>query len=269
VTPVIGREAPQFGLVRTDEESAIVEFVEKPTDPEILRRLAVAPRRSGEDPAEPRTHLASMGIYIFRMEVLEELLRGEGTDFGQHLLPEAVATRRVAAFRFDGYWQDLGTIASYHRANLELADRLAPVDFFAPRNPVHTRPSVLPASRVSGARLDATLLSEGCILEADATVVRSVLGPRSVVRRGTRLARAVVFGSSSYEDAPPAGLPRLGIGERCSIRDAIIDRDVRIGDDVVLENVALLREHANPYLFVREGVIVVPKGTVIPSGYRF
>jgi glucose-1-phosphate adenylyltransferase len=263
VTPVRAREAPQFGLVRESEDGRIVEFVEKPNAPELIERFAATGLPGGF------THLASMGIYVFRREALEEMLREGAVDFGRNVLPEAVGTRSVAAFRFDGYWEDLGTIGAYHRANLELAERLPRFDFFVPENPVYTLPRALPASRISGARLDATLLSEGCILGEDASITRSVLGPRSFIGRGTRIDQSVLFGATTFADAVRADGPKLGIGERCSIRRAIVDEDVRIGDGVVLENSEGIREHSNPFLVVREGVIVVPRGTVIPDGYVF
>lgn len=263
VTPVRARDASQFGLVRVDEDDSIVEFAEKPRDPAILDRFSVRGLRPSE------THLASMGIYVFRLDVLEEMLQGYGHDFGQHLLPEAVATRPVAAFRFHGYWEDLGTIASYHRANLELAKAHPRFNFFVPENPVYTLPSVLPASRICGAHLDGTLLSEGCALEQDTTISRSVLGPRTIVRRGSRITQSILLGASSYEGAPKAGVVPLGIGEGCVIRNAIIDRDARIGNRVVLENTAGLKEYTSELLVVRDGIIVVPRGTTIPDGYRF
>lgn len=263
VTPVRARDASQFGLVRVDEADSILEFAEKPRDPAVLDRFSVRGPRPHE------THLASMGIYVFRLDVLEAMLRGDGHDFGQHLIPDAVATRPVAAFRFHGYWEDLGTIASYHRANLELAEGAPRYDFFVPENPIYTQPRSLPASRICGARLEGVLLSEGCVLAAGAEIHRCVLGPRSIVRAGTRLESTIVLGAEAYESSPRAGTLPLGIGESCVVRNAIVDVDARVGNNVVLTNAQGLREYANGFLAVRDGIIVVPRGATVPDGYVF
>jgi glucose-1-phosphate adenylyltransferase len=265
VTPVSRQDAPQFGLLHADKRMMITEFAEKPTDPKVLDHFAM------EDPATPdKTHLASMGIYVFEADVLQQVLSGEvGTDFGKDVIPAAIKDRPVAAYTFDGYWEDLGTIKSYHRANLSLTEPLPRYNFFLPDNPVYTRPRFLPASKINRARLDATLISEGCILEEDVDVRHSVLGIRSHIRRGTRIHDSVILGASTYELQAPREGQRLGIGENCSIKNAIVDRDVRIGDNVVLENRRNLENHDGEFLFVRDGVIVVPCGMTIPSGFVF
>jgi len=264
VTPVPRTTAPSLGLVRVDRDDMIVEFAEKPEEPTVLDRFAL------DRPREDATHLASMGVYVFRAAVLEEILAQKGgIDFGRHLIPEAIRDRPVAAHRFSGYWEDLGTIASYHRANLHLTEAAPSYDFFVPEDPLYTVPAFLPPSRIDRATLDRALLSEGCILGEGARVSRSVLGPRSVLGKGSSVLDSVVMGSTTWE-RPPRGPVPLGIGERCFIAGAVLDRDVRIGNDVVLENRA---GHAHldqdGILYVRDGIIVVPRGTTIPDGFVF
>src|SRR5262249_5617394 len=153
-----------------------------------------------------------------RTEVLDEVLRDRApTDFGRDVIPAAIGARRVFGYPFSGYWADLGTIRTYHRANLHLAEEGSGYDFFIPDDPVFTRPRFLPASKVLGARLESTLLAEGCIVEPDVNVRRAVLGLRSVVRRGSKIADTVILGASTYEKQAPREKPRLGIGEHCTI----------------------------------------------------
>ncbi len=262
VTPCPREDAPQFGLLRVDPDDMITEFAEKPKDPAVIDRFSV-PGRDGD----PRV-LASMGIYVFRMDVLEALLRGEGTDFGNHVLPRAIRERPVAAYRFEGYWEDLGTIASYHRANVGLACANPRYSFFGCEHPVYTRPRALPASRIEGARLTHALVSDGCRIEDNVALIRSVVGNRSIIRRDTRVEDTVIFGLGNYEPEDVGGI-RQGVGERCSIENAILDRDVRIGNDVILENRERHVNHDGPLLCVRDGIIIVPRGTTIPHGFVF
>jgi glucose-1-phosphate adenylyltransferase len=253
VTHVPRREASQFGLLRVDEDDRIVEFAEKPST--IPASFGI----TGPDGSEGC--LASMGIYIFDIEALESLLAREGAiDFGAHVIPAAIGERKVAAFRFAGYWEDMGTIASYHRASLRLTQPEAGHALLGAR---YTRPSVLPPARIDGASLRATLVSEGSVIEEDVILERSVLGPRSVVRRESRIEQTVMLGATR------AGDPSVGVGARCFIRRAILDEDVRVGNDVILENRAGLTHHDGEHLFVRDGIIVLPRGARVPDGYAF
>jgi glucose-1-phosphate adenylyltransferase len=257
VTSVAAGDASRFGLVRADDDGIVREFSEKPNDPELIRRFS----QKGENGC-----LASMGIYVFEVEALERWLReSPGTDFGQHVIPEAIARHRVAAFRFRGYWEDVGTIASYHRASLSLADPAPELDL-AGEPPLFTRPRVLPPTRVDGARIHATILGEGSIVREGAALSRVVLGPLSVVGRDSVLANTIVLGSSAEGDRAS---PTASIGSRSRLVNAILDVDVRLGDDVVLENKAGYRHFDGPSLHVRDGIIVVPRGAVLPSGFVF
>lgn len=253
-----------FGIMKIDEDDMIRAFAEKPKEPGVVDDFEIPV------PKGPKTHLASMGIYCFRMDALRDMLATtEGTDFGHDLIPAAIARRRVACYKFDGYWADLGTIADYHKANLELAELVPRYNFFVPDDPVFTRPRFLPASKINNASIESTLLAEGSLLSQNVRVRHSVVGIRSFLRSGCVVEDSVLQGASTYEKAPEPGLPALGLGEGCTIRRAIIDRDARIGRGVVLENRAGHDNYDGEHLYVRDGIIVVPRNGVIPEGYVF
>jgi glucose-1-phosphate adenylyltransferase len=259
VTPVARADASQFGLLRVDEDDMIAEFAEKPKDPAAIERFT---DRGGEH------CLGSMGIYVFKIDVLSQVLEDPAAlDFGMHVLPRAIRERPIAAHRFDGYWEDLGTISSYHKANVALAAGGDGFDFFSGETPIYARPRLLPASRIDGACLRGTLVPDGCIIEEGAELRSSVLGPRTVIGRGSRLEQCVVFGATRYES--PVARPRLGVGERCTIKNAIIDEDARIGDGVVLENRAGVRQHDGVFFYVREGIVIVPRGATVAANFTF
>ncbi len=248
VTRVPRATASQFGLLRADDDDMIVEFVEKPRDPVVIDRF-----RRGED------CLASMGIYVFRLDALARMLEDpRAIDFGMHVIPRAIAERPVAAFRFDGYWEDLGTVASYHRANVLLAGSRLGQELLAPGKRFHARPRALPPARIDGARIRSSIVSDGCILEEGVEVSGSVLGPETTVKRGARLEETVVFGGAAS-----------AIGEGAVVRRAIVDEDARVGDGAVLENRAGLASYDGEQLSVRDGIIVVHQGAAIPAGFVF
>jgi len=263
-TPVTRGEVSEFGIMQIDKEGMITAFAEKPNDPKVIDDFQVP------EPVGDKTHLASMGIYIFRMSALQNMLATEeGTDFGHDLIPAGISRRRVASYQFDGYWADLGTIGTYHSANLELAEIMPRYNFFVPNNPVYTRPRFLPASKINGATIQSTLLGDGCIIQESVKLRHSVIGIRTKVGRGSQIIDTVCHGASQYERETPDELPSLGIGKDCVIKRAILDRDARIGDGVILENRKGYDHYDGEYLYVRDGVIIVPRNGVIPEGYVF
>lgn len=263
-TYVTRDQVPGFGIMKIDEDGFTQAFAEKPTDPAIIDDFAIP------DPLGDRTHLASMGIYIFKMSVLRDMLATEGgSDFGKHLIPAAIRGRRVACYRFDGYWADLGTIKDYHNANLELAELVPRYNFFVPEDPVYSRPRFLPASKINRASLESTLLADGCLISERVELRHSVVGIRTFLRKGCRVEDSIIHGASTYEAATPTGLPDLGVGEECVVKNAILDRDVRIGRGAVLENRRGLETFDGEHLYVRNGIMIVPRNGVIPEGYIF
>ena len=266
VQPVSAEDAARFGILQTDERGRIIAFKEKPKTPEEQAGL-----ESGDDPDKP--FLASMGIYVFRPDVLETLLtEHDEEDFGKHIIPIALKTYRVYAYSFSGYWEDIGTIRSFFEANLALARPDPPLDLHDPTRPIYTRPSYLPNSRIEDCELDETLISDGCIIQKS-HISEAVIGLRSVIGRGTRLERVVIMGADYYETDTQrianrnARIPDIGIGANCHISEAIIDRNARIGNNVTINRHSPDEPDVETGTFsIRGGVVVIPQGTVIPDG---
>jgi glucose-1-phosphate adenylyltransferase len=272
--PVTREEAPRLGILKTDTDGRITEFFEKPKDPKVLDPLTVSPgvfRRLGVT-AEGKTHLASMGIYLFDLDVLVDLLNASPkTDFGKEIIPEAIKTNRVFAHVFNGYWEDIGTIESFHRANLDFATPNPAFDFFRLEAPIYTHSRFLPASRVISCAMKHTLLADGCYIE-EGRFEKAVIGVRSIIRAGAHIEETVVMGADFFESeadkaqAARTGRPAMGIGRNVKIRRAIIDKNARIGDNVVIENAKGLTDFDAPNYNIRDGIVIVPKGETIPEG---
>ena len=263
--PVSAEDASRYGILKIDEEGLIHEFKEKPSHAEDLEGLE---SRTGD----PRPYLASMGIYVFRMDVLIKLLEETpGDDFGKQIIPAAIESTRVYGFQFDGYWEDIGTIASFYEANLALTRPDPPFDFYDPRRPIYARPRFLPASRIDGCTIERTVVADGCRLyEAD--IEDCSVGLRSIVRPGTRLRQVVMMGADFYEDEAQKAenrrleRPPVGIGNGSSIERAIIDKNARIGKGVVIRSHEGEPDVDEESYAVRDGIVVIPKNTVIPDG---
>jgi glucose-1-phosphate adenylyltransferase len=265
VLPVPREQTAGFGILKVDSRGRIVHFEEKP-GPERLDDL------ESEIPGHGRGFLASMGIYMFERDYLERCLSDPAlVDFGRHVIPGAIGTTQVQAHVFRGYWEDVGTIASYFDANLQLTDAIPPFDFYQPARPFYTHPRLLPATKVEGCTLRRALISEGCIVQG-AEIERSVVGIRSRLGVGSRLKDTLVLGADFYQTLEEMnadlarGVPPLGIGDDTVVERAILDKNVRIGRGVKILNEAQVREADGPGYYVRDGIVVVPKGGVIPDG---
>ncbi len=262
------RRAPRpaaFGIVKLDATGRIVHFDEKP-GPERLEGL------ESDVPGVGRCFLASMGIYMFGRDSLERAIADPAlVDFGRHVIPRAIGETRVQAFLFQGYWEDVGTIRSYFDANLALTRRIPPFDFYDADRPVFAASRFLPASKVEGCTLRAALVSEGCILMAS-EIERSIIGIRSRIGEGARLRETLVLGADYYEsleeidDAHARGVPPVGIGEGSVVERTIVDKNARIGRGVRILNEANLQEADGDGYYIRDGVVIVPKGAIIPDG---
>lgn len=262
-TPVPRSQASRLGLLQIDACNWVKQFAEKPEDDTTLDAFAT-PRAQGE-----RTHLASMGIYVFRARTLARLLEEDRRhDFGLHIIPTAISTVPVLAYPYDGYWEDVGTIESYHRVNLELAHPVPPFNLFDEATFLFTHPRFLPPAKVGRATIAGALLGDGCLIGDGTQLKDVVIGVRAVVGANVSLDRVVFNGAGSYDLRSAVGLP-LGIGPGCVVRNAIIDRDARLGSDVVLVNERGLQEYEDACIVVRNGIIVVPRQGVVPNGYRF
>ncbi len=268
--PVDRPSAQSFGLLLTEDDRRIKQFVEKPKDPAVLDSLRVPPellRTIGLAP-ESDLYQASMGIYIFNRQVLIECLDNDLVDFGKHVIPAAISKRRVMAFIFQGYWEDIGTIRAFFEANLNLADPKPQYSFYEPGYPVFTHPRFLPASVIADARLDRAMISDGCII-GSATLERCVLGIRSVIHSGSTVKNTIMMGADYYEsEVPhaPGNVPPIGVGRDCTINGAIIDKNVRIGNRVVISPEGKSHDLDGDGYYIRDGIVVIPKNSVIPDG---
>ena len=274
VTAARADEASEFGLLKIDDNGRTVEFSEKPKD-EALERMRVDTSRLGLSPeeAERRPFLASMGIYVFRKDVLRQLLLEEmpvAVDFGKEIIPEALTRYNVQTHLFDGYWEDIGTIGAFYRANIEMTLPLPPFNFFDSEAPMYTRPRYLPGSKLLDCHIQSSIITEGCIING-ATLKDSVIGIRSRVEHGSRLEGVLMMGADFYQTIEELqadidrGFPRIGIGPNCLIRRAIIDKNARIGTGVQIVNEAEHQVLEGDGFSIRDGVVIIPKNGVIPD----
>ena len=274
VTPVRAEQAHEFGVMKVNSRGRITEFHEKPKSPADVDRMRVGEEifsRFGT-PARGRTHLASMGVYLFSQDVLRDLLaHTDSKDFGKEVIPHAIGERKVFGHFFDGYWEDIGTISSFFEAHMDLTRPLPKFDFYDEERPIFTHPRFLPGSKLLGAEVENAILCEGSIVNRS-RIRDSIIGIRSRIGDNCRLERAVIMGSDYYESREDMarnrerGIPDVGVGRDCEIRNAIIDKNARIGHGVKLVNRSgAANESAENYVIV-DGIIVVPKSAVIPDG---
>jgi glucose-1-phosphate adenylyltransferase len=265
VIPIAEDQTSSFGILKMDNSGRIVHFDEKPP----AERL---PALQSELPGGGAGYLASMGIYIFRREVLERAVANpQLVDFGRHVIPEAVPRQRVQAHVYRGYWEDVGTIQSYFQANLALCEPIPPFDFFDENRPVYTHPRFLPASKVERCTVHNALISEGCIMHG-AEIDRAVIGIRSRIGSKVRIKNSLLIGADYYETleemraTEARGIPPVGIGSESVIQNAIIDKNARVGRGVQILNESGLRQKDGDGYFIREGIVIVPKNGVVPDG---
>lgn len=264
-----------LGLMRVNNDLSISEFVEKPKDPAIINSLRVSEALEQRYQLPPGGHcLASMGIYVFSRSVLKEALNNSMTDFGKEVIPSLLGKKRLDAYVFQGYWEDIGTVRAFFDANLALAQPLPPFNFFDPKAPIYTQDRYLPASKINNCAIDYAVIGDGSILE-DCSVKHSVIGIRSFLRKGTNLEDVVMMGADYYETEEQMkanlakGIPNMGLGYNCRIKGAIIDKNARIGNDVSLTIDGKADGNYDHGIIVRDGVLVVPKGGIVPNGTVF
>ena len=273
VLPVSRDRCPDYGILQIDTEARVVGFYEKPSDDGLLRELAVPEKVFTDRGVEPRErkHIGSMGVYLFSKNILKEALRDESrTDFGKHVFPSVLSDFKVVAHFYDGFWEDIGTVRSFYETSLKLAELDPPFDFYDPNRPIFTHPRNLPAAKVDGARIHASLICEGAIVKK-ADISESIIGLRSVIQSGVSIERSIIMGADYYEvpyvaeEGEESPIP-IGIGPGSTIKNAIVDKNAQIGAHVRLTNE---NGHENMNLenvYIRDGIIVVPKNATIPSG---
>jgi glucose-1-phosphate adenylyltransferase len=268
--PVHAGDATEFGILKTDDESFISSFIEKPKADLLPDWVS---ETSDEMKGQGRNYLASMGIYIFNRELLIKMLKEnpEEKDFGKEIIPRSLISNNVLSYQYEGYWTDIGNISSFFEANLGLTDELPHFNMFDNAHTIFTRARMLPPSKISGTTLERTIIAEGCIVQAS-RVERSVLGIRCRIGKGTTIVNSYVMGSDHYQTLPEiqedtsSGRPLLGIGDRCYINNAIVDKNCSIGNDVRINGGAHLKEGDYGLYVVKDGIVVVKKGATIPNG---
>jgi glucose-1-phosphate adenylyltransferase len=266
IKAVPAEQTAGFGIMKIADDGRIVHFEEKPT-PDRLPALA------SRLPGLPQpTYLASMGIYIFGRRALHEALANERhIDFGRHVIPAMLSRMRVQSYVHHGYWEDVGTIRSYYEANLALTLPQPPFSFYDAQAPIYTRPRFLAPTKVHACRVEQALIAEGCFI-AGAEIESSVVGIRSRIEAGVQIRRSLLLGADRYETpdeiaaAVRRGEPPIGIGEGTVVDTAIIDKDARVGRRVRIANASRTRERDGAHHYIREGIVIVPKGAVIPDG---
>jgi glucose-1-phosphate adenylyltransferase len=272
--PILEKDAKRMGLLKIDEACSVVDFVEKPQKKEILDHFELPPTffsKMGIKPHKSASYLGSMGIYVFKREALVSLLEHDTReDFGYHLINTAVKNKKTAAFVYCGYWEDIGTVASYYEANLILTQSTKGLDIYDEKNPIYTRPTFLPGPKIKKTKITQSVICEGCIIEAE-EISNSVIGLRSHIKRGSIVKDTVMLGNHFY--MPPVresnNTQEYWIGENCLIEKAIIDEHVQIGNNVKLINKDKHERYDGEGLFVRDGIIIVTSGAVLPDNFEF
>ena len=268
--PVNRDQVAEFGIMQSGADRRITRFVEKPKDPSILEEMKMSRELMAEFGSEKEEELfqASMGIYLFNRDVLIECLRNDLADFGKHVIPQSIERYNVRAYIFQGYWEDIGTVRAFYEANLDLTDILPEYSFFDANAPIYTHPRFLPGSKVNGAILRQAIIADGCII-SDAHLERCVIGVRSTIQSGATIRDSIVMGADYFEQDRHADekQPAIGIGRNCVIDRAIIDKNARIADGVVITPEGKPADFDGDDYFIRDGIVIVPKNAVIPAGF--
>jgi glucose-1-phosphate adenylyltransferase len=268
--PVTAKEASEFGILKT-ENGLITSFIEKPKSglEDWVSDTGDEMRSIGKE------YLASMGIYIFNRELMFDMLQNEfatATDFGKEIIPQSISKYKVASYQYEGYWEDIGNIPAFFHANLALTKDIPEFNLFDNTKTIYTRARMLPPAKIGGTRLDHTIIADGCIINA-ARIESSIIGIRSRIGHDTTILSTYIMGSDYYETiediqhAQEHGVPQLGIGNRCWLQNLIIDKNVRIGDDVRIVGGSHLEDGDTTLYTIREGIVVIKKGAVLPNGF--
>ncbi len=262
-----------LGLMRVNDDQTIAEFVEKPKDPAIIQSLTMSSALEQKlAPASEKRCLASMGIYVFSREVLRQALDNSMKDFGKEVIPALLGRAKLCSYIFEGYWEDIGTVRAFFDANLALAQPLPPFNFFDRDAPIYTHPRYLPASKINRCNIDHVVIGDGCLV-TDATLKHCVISIRSILGEASNLEDVVMMGADYYQTEKEVqadraqGRPTIGVGRNCNIRHAIIDKNARIGDGVTLSPAGKPDGDYAHDVVIRDGILCVCKGAIIPSGF--
>jgi glucose-1-phosphate adenylyltransferase len=268
--PVTAKEASEFGILKT-EDGIITSFIEKPKS-----GLEDWVSDTGDEMrSKEKEYLASMGIYIFNRQLMFDMLQNEfkdAADFGKEIIPQSINKYKVASYQYEGYWEDIGNIPAFFHANIGLTKDIPEFNLFDNTKTIYTRARMLPPAKIGGTRLDHSVIADGCIINA-AHIESSVIGIRSRIGHHSSLVNTYIMGSDYYETLEDIavdlahGIPQLGVGSRCQIQNAIIDKNCRIGDDVKIIGGTHIEDGDSPLYTVKDGIVVLKKGAVLPNGF--
>lgn len=274
VYPVFDEQSSEFGVMKVNRNARIIDFFEKPKTPEDREKMKVSDKvfhQFGFE-ANGRTHLASMGVYLFNLNILIQLLKHTRyEDFGKEVIPFAIKRKKVYGYFFDGYWDDIGTIKSFFEAQIDLTKPLPKFNFYDEKKPIFTHPRFLPGSKILSSEVNHSILSEGSIINRS-RINHSIIGVRSRIGENSLVENTIIMGADFFESNEEIisnennGIPRVGIGDNCEIRNAIIDKNARIGHGVKLINSRGVVEEKSENYEIRDGIVVVPKNAIIPDG---
>ncbi|MFA5249845.1 MAG: sugar phosphate nucleotidyltransferase [Parachlamydiales bacterium] len=265
--PVSREDAPRMGILKTDSEHLITEFVEKPKDEKTLSSLQMDEaliQKVAHNFPHPISHLGSMGIYIFKRQALEKLLKEHGADFGKDLIPLQMQRGKTFAYFYDGYWEDIGTVESFYKANLSLIHSNFALKTYDEQKPIYSKTSHLPGAKIWGTSITSSMICDGTIIEAQ-EIKNSIIGQRSCIKEKTIIEDSIILGHPNYHALDK----HFSIGSNCLIKKAILDEGVKIGHNVKLENQQNLKNYDSEELFVRNGLIIVPANTILPDNFTF
>jgi len=275
--PVARKDATSLGIMELDSNKRIIRFAEKPKDPALLDQLRITPAMASSLglPEGSDWFMASMGIYLFNRDVLVRALENDKADFGKHIIPDSIYTERVHGYVFQGYWEDIGSIKSFFDANLSMCRLQAPFNFFEQHKPIYTHARFLPPSKILDCHISQSLIADGCVI-LKAQMENSVIGLRSFIGTGCRLKEAIVMGCDFFgmrmetrdRDERSFGIPHASIGRDCHIERAIIDKNVYLGDGVVITDKTGHPDMDGPNYYIRDGIVIIAKNTIVPAGTR-
>lgn len=266
--PVKEKEAPAFGILKTDNDNNITSFIEKPNASLLPEWTSPV---SDEMKTEGRNHLGSMGIYVFNRQLLIDLMNDESTvDFGKEIIPQSIGKLKVSSYQFEGYWTDIGNIDSFFEANIGLTDDIPKFNLYDTEQRVYTRARILPTSKISGTQLNKAVIAEGCLIHAE-KIEKSVIGVRSRIGKGSVITNTYMMGSDTYESLEEIEKNKIeilvGIGDNCHINNAIIDKNCRVGDNVTINGGKHLEDTETSTYVIKDGIVVLKKGAIIPNGF--
>ena len=266
--PVNAKDATEFGIMKADENNVVKSFIEKPAADLLPDWTSEV---SDDMKGQGRNYLASMGIYIFNRDLLVDLMNNPDTiDFGKEIIPQNIESQKTLSYQYEGYWTDIGNIDSFFEANIGLTDDIPKFDLYDKNKRIYTRARMLPTTKIAGTTLEKAVIAEGCIISA-AKIEKSVIGIRSRIGKESTIINTYMMGSDSYETLSEIDSKKIeilkGIGERCFIKNAIIDKNCRIGDDVRINGGKHLKNKETDMYVIKDGIVVIKKGAVIPKGY--